>query len=216
MTDSQLRQDVLDELEFEPSVEAAHIGVTAEKGVVALTGHVPLYAQKQAALAAVRRVKGVRAVADELEVRLAHATTTADDEIARRTLAMLDWDIAVPPKAVKVLVRDGWVTLTGSVNWEFERKSAQEDVRKLDGVKGVINQIEVHPKVKADEVKAKIKAALSRHAEVEANQIRVTVTAGSKVRLEGKVDTADQRAAVQNAAWSAPGVTSVEDHLSVL
>jgi osmotically-inducible protein OsmY len=216
MTDSQLRQDILDELEFEPSVDAAHIGVTAEKGVVALTGHVSHYAQKVAALTAVRRVKGVRAVADELEVRPIHAKTTADDEIARRALAMLDWDIAVPPNSVKVLVHDGWVTLSGSVNWEFERKSAQEDVRKLDGVKGVINQIEISPKVKAEEVKAKIEAALSRHAEVEANQIKVTVTAGSNVCLEGKVDTPSRRTAVRNAAWSAPGVTSVEDRLSVV
>jgi osmotically-inducible protein OsmY len=215
MTDSQLRQDVLDELEFEPSIDAAHIGVTAEKGVVALTGHVANFSQKLAAVMAVRRVKGVRGIADEIEVRYRSSARTSDDEVAQRALMMLDWDIAVPPKAVNVLVRDGWVTLSGSVNWEFERKSAEDDVRKLDGVRGVINQIEVRPKVQPEDVKAKIEAALKRHAEIEANAIRVSVTDKSNVRLDGKVDTFEQRIAVRNAAWSAPGVSSVEDHLAI-
>jgi hypothetical protein len=114
MTDAQLRQDVLDELEFEPSIDAAHIGVTAEKGVVALTGHVANYSQKIAAVTAVRRVKGVRGIADEIEVRYLSSAKTSDDEVAQRALMMLDWDIAVPPNAVSVLVRDGWLTLSGS------------------------------------------------------------------------------------------------------
>ena len=215
MTDSQLRQDVLDELEFEPSIDAAHIGVTAEKGVVALTGHVANYCQKLAAVTAARRVKGVRGIADEIKVRYPSSAKTSDDEVAQRALTMLDWDTAVPAKAVSVLVRDGWVTLSGSVNWEFERKSAEDDVRKLDGVRGVINQIEVRPRVQPEDVKAKIEAALKRHAEVEANAIRVSVTDKSNVRLDGKVDTFEERIAVRNAAWSAPGVTSVEDHLAI-
>jgi osmotically-inducible protein OsmY len=215
MTDSQLRQDVLDELEFEPSIDAAHIGVTAEKGVVALTGHVANYSQKLAAVMAVRRVKGVRGIADEIEVRYRSSAKTSDDEVAQRALTMLDWDTAVPAKAVNVLVRDGWVTLSGSVNWEFERKSAEDDVRKLDGVRGVINQIEVRPRVQPEDVKAKIEAALRRHAEIEANAILVSVTDKSNVRLDGKVDTFEQWIAVRNAAWSAPGVTSVEDHLAI-
>jgi osmotically-inducible protein OsmY len=215
MTDAQLRQDVLDELEFEPSIDAAHIGVTAEKGVVALTGHVANYSQKIAAVTAVRRVKGVRGIADEIEVRYLSSAKTSDDELAQRAIMMLDWDIAVPPNAVNVLVRDGWLTLSGSVNWEFERKSAEDDVRKLDGVRGVINQIEVRPKVQPEDVKARIEAALKRRAEIEANAVRVSVTDKSNVRLDGTVDTFEERIAVRNAAWSAPGVTSVEDHLAI-
>lgn len=215
MTDSQLRQDVLDELEFEPSIDAAHIGVIADKGVVTVTGHTANYAQKLAAVKAVGRVKGVRAIADEIEVRYPSTKETVDDEIAQRALAVLDWDIAVPPKAVGVLVRDGFVTLTGSVHWQFEKKSAEEDVRKLSGGRAVINQIEIRPKVQAQDVKSQIEAALKRHAEVEVGGIRVSVTDGSKVRLEGKVDTLEERVAVRNAAWSARGVTSVEDHLAV-
>ena len=162
---------VLDELEFEPAIDAAHVGVTAEKGVVMLTGHVANYAQKLAAVKAAGRVKGVRALADEIEVRHFASTRVADDEIAQRALTVLDWDIAVPSKTVKVLVRDGWVTLSGAVNWDFERKSAAEDVRKLDGVLGVINQIEVHPRVEPDDVKSKIEAALKRRAELKINRI---------------------------------------------
>lgn len=215
MTDSRLRQDILAELEFEPAIEAAHIGVIVDKSVVVLTGHVASYAQKAAAVRAASRVRGVRAVADEIEVRHTATEKIVDDEIARRALAILDWDLAVPPGAVSLLVRDGFVTLTGQVNWQFERTSAEEDVRKLSGVRGVINQIEVRPKVQAADVKSKIEAALRRRAEVEAGDIQVSVTDGSNVCLEGKVETLEERIAVRNAAWSAPGVTAVEDHLKV-
>lgn len=214
-TDSQLRQDVLDELEFEPSIDAAHIGVTAEKGVVTLTGHVANYVQKLAAIKAAGHVKGARAIADEIQIRHTPSKRAADDEIAQRALTILDWDIAVPLRTVKVLVRDGWVTLSGAVNWDFERMSAADDVRKLDGVRGVINQIQVHPKVEPEDVKAKIEAALKRRADLEINKIQVSVTDRSNVCLKGNVDTLEQRIAVRNAAWSAPGVTSVEDHLTI-
>ena len=211
MSELQLRQGVVDELEFEPSVDAAHIGVAVEKGVVTLTGHVASYAEKQAAIVAVRRVKGVRAIAEEIEVRYPSDKKTSDDEIAKRVIDILSWDTMVPSGSIQVMVRDGWVTLTGSVDWNYQKKQAEEDVRKLSGVSGVINTVEIEPSVQPDDVKQKIEKALKRHAEIEANAIRVTVHERNKVTLEGKVDSWAERHAVENAAWSAPGVKSVED-----
>jgi osmotically-inducible protein OsmY len=211
----QLRQDVLDELEFEPSVNAAHIGVAVEAGVVTLSGHVGSYAEKMAAVAATRRVKGVQAIADEIEVRYASDRKTADDEIAKRAVDILGWDTMVPSGSIQVMVRDGWVTLSGSADWFYQKKVAEEDVRKLTGVRGVINNIEIKPHAKADDVKRRIEDALKRHAEVEAKAIRVTVRDNDRVLLEGKVDNWNERYAAENAAWSAAGVRSVEDRITV-
>jgi osmotically-inducible protein OsmY len=215
MSELQLRQDVLDELEFEPSINAAHIGVAAENGVVTLSGHVSTYAEKTTAVAAARRVRGVRAIADEIEVRYPSGKKTADDEIAKRAVDILGWDTMVPSGAIQVTVRDGSLILTGKVDWYYQKKAAEDAVRKLSGVRGVVNNIEIKPHVKAEDVKRKIEDALKRHAEVEAKAIRVTVTANDKVLLEGKVDNWDERFAVENAAWSAPGVRSVEDRLAI-
>ena len=213
MSELQLRQDVVDELEFEPSVDAAHIGVAVDKGVVTLTGHVASYAEKQAAIAAVRRVKGVRAIAEEIEVRYPLDKKTSDDEIAQRAIDILGWDMMVPSDSIQVMVHNGWVTLTGNVDWHYQKKQAEEDVRKLSGVRGVTNTIEIKPSVQAEDVKRKIEEALKRHAEIEASAIRVTVRERNKVLLEGKVGSSDERNAVENAAWSAPGVKSVEDRM---
>jgi osmotically-inducible protein OsmY len=213
MSELQLRQDVVDELEFEPSVDAAHIGVAVDKGVVTLTGHVASYAEKQAAIAAVRRVKGVRAIAEEIEVRYPLDKKTSDDEIAQRAIDILGWDTMVPSDAIQVMVHNGWVTLTGSVDWYYQKKHAEEDVRKLSGVRGVTNTIEIKPSAQAEDVKRKIEEALKRHAEIEASAIQVTVRERNKVILEGKVGSWDERHAVENAAWSAPGVKSVEDRM---
>ena len=170
MSDLQLRQDVLDELGYEPSVEAAHIGVVVDKGVVTLAGHVASYAEKQTAIAAVRRIKGVRAIADEIEVRSPSDKKTPDDEIAKRAIDILGWDTMVPSGSIQVMVRDGCVTLTGSVEWHYQKKKAEEDVRKLSGVRGVINAIEIEPSVQAEDVKRKIEEALKRHAAIESKQ----------------------------------------------
>lgn len=214
MSDLDLRQDVLDELEFEPRIDAAHIGVTSDRGVVTLTGFVSNYAQKLAAAEAARRVKGVKAIANDIEVRYPSEKKTSDDQIARRAVDVLAWDVLVPDQSIQVTVSNGWVTLAGTVHWYYEKKAAEEDVRKLSGVRGVFNQIEIKPRVKAEDVKRKIDEALKRHAEVEARGIRVTVH-NDTVLLEGKVDNWDERFAVENAAWSAPGVRSVEDKLAV-
>jgi osmotically-inducible protein OsmY len=211
----QLRKNVLDELEFEPSVNAANIGVAVEAGVVTLSGHVGSYAEKTTAVAAARRVKGVQAIADEIEVRYAFYKKTNDDEIAKRAVNILGWDTMVPSGSIQVMVRDGWVSLSGAVDWYYQKKVAEEDVRKLSGVRGVINNIQITPHVKADDVKRKIEDALKRHAEVEAKAIRVTVRDNDRVLLEGKVDNWNERHAIENAAWSAAGVRSVEDRTTV-
>lgn len=210
----QLRQDVLDELEFEPSVNAAHIGVVAEQGVVTLTGYVNSYPQKLSAITAARRVKGVQAIADEIEVRYPSDVQTADDEIARRASDVLRWD-SVLPGGLQVLVRDGWITLTGSVDWYYHKMAAEGDVRNLAGVRGVINNIEIKPRVKAENIRKKIEDALKRHAEVEAKAIKVIVRDDSSVVLEGKVDNWEERHAVEQAAWAVAGVRSVEDRLKI-
>jgi osmotically-inducible protein OsmY len=214
MKDTELRQDVIDELEFEPSIDAANIGVAVDGGVVTLTGHVSNYAEKLAAEAAARRVKGVRAIAQEIEVRYPGTARTSDDELAKRALNALRWDVTVPDETIKLTVSKGLVTLTGEVSWYYQKSAAESAVRKLAGVIGVLNDITIKPRAQASDVKRKIEDALKRHAEVEAKAIRVNVL-GDKVMLEGKVDNWDERAAVENAAWSAPGVRLVEDHLRV-
>ena len=215
MNELRLRDDILDELAYEPIVDPAHIGVAVDQDVVTLTGHVGSYAQKLAALSAVRRVKGVHGIADEIEVRYSSGEKTSDDEIASRAINVLSWDSVVPSNAIQVTVRDGLVTLTGKVDWYYQKSSAERDVRKLSGVRSVVNNIEIEPHAKAENVKRKIEDALKRHAEVEAKDIRVTVRDDSEVLLEGKVQSWDEKVAVENAAWSAPGVKNVRDQLTI-
>ena len=215
MNELKLRNDILDELVYEPIVDAAHIGVAVDQNVITLTGHVGSYAQKLAAVAAARRVKGVHGIADEIEVVDPAQARTSDDELAQRAVNMLSWDSVVPGEAIQVTVHDGLVTLTGKVNWQYQKSSAERGVRRLSGVRGVINNIEIEPHARAENVKGKIEAALKRHAEVEAGEIRVTVRDDSEVLLEGKVQSWDEKVAVENAAWSAPGVKNVRDRLVV-
>src|SRR6187401_47359 len=155
MNDLQLRQAVIAELEFEPVADAAHIGVAAEKGVVTLSGHVSRYAEKVAAIAAARRVKGVRGVADEIEVRSPFEKSTSDDEIAKRAINVLEWDTLVPNE-IQVTVRDGWLTLTGIADWYYQKVTAEEDVHRLTGVRGVTNNIEIKPRAHDGDIKRKI------------------------------------------------------------
>jgi hyperosmotically inducible protein len=215
MTDAQLRQDITDELEFDPSFSGEHIAVAVDKGVVTLGGHVNSYAEKLAAIAATRRVKGVHAIAENIEVHRPYQKATSDDQIAKRACDILNWDVLVPTDAVDVLVHDGWVTLSGNVNWHFEKTSAEDDVRKLSGVRGITNMIAIKPRIDPANVKGKIDSALKRHAEVDANAISVSIQNGNKVVLEGVVDSWGERRAVEDTAWSVPGVTSVEDRLTV-
>jgi osmotically-inducible protein OsmY len=215
MSDSALRQDIIDELEFEPRVNAAHIGVAVENGVVTLSGHVGSYAEKLAAEKAAKRVKGVHAIAEKIEVRCPSDKKTADDEIASRAVNILRWSAVVPPDSVMIKVQDGWVRLSGEVNWQFQRSAAEAEIRRLSGVTGVINGITIKPRVQPVDIKRKIEAALKRHAEIEAQGIRVTVEDGGRVGLEGYVHDWREREAATDAAWSAPGVVRVDDRLRI-
>lgn len=214
MKDTELRQDVLDELEFEPSIDAADIGVAVENGTITLTGHVPTYAQKRTAETVVKRVNGVRAIAQEIEVRPIGTHLTADDEIAKRAVSSLGWNSAVPKNAIQVKVETGLVSLTGKVKWHFEKQAAEQAVRHLAGVKGVANLIEIIPSASPSDVRKRIEEALRRDSELEAKRIQVRVD-DRKVTLDGKVRTWAERDAAERAAWAAPGVSYVVDHISI-
>lgn len=214
MGDLDIRQDVLEELDFEPSVDAANIGVAVEKGVVTLTGHVGSSAEKMAAEAAARRVRGVRAIAEEMEVRYPERKKHADDEIASRAVDIIAWDIALPEDAIGVTVQRGWVTLTGEVRWHFQRTAAENAVKKLGGVVGVDNQLTISPVASASDIRSHIENALRRNAEIDAGGIIIEVS-GGKVILEGKVRAWNERNVAERAAWSVSGVTVVENHIAI-
>ncbi len=215
MDDKGLRDEVIKELEFEPSIDAAHIGVAVEKGIVTVSGHVSTLAEKTAVEEAVRRVRGVRALAQEIEVRSPSDKKTTDDEIATRAMDIISWDATIPADSVQVKVQHGWITLTGELDWQYQKRAAEDDVCKLTGVKAVLNQIKLRPGVSAPDIKHRIESALHRRANVEAQAIKVRVHNG-KVVLEGTVHSLDERHAVEHAAWSAPGVVSVETLLTVV
>jgi osmotically-inducible protein OsmY len=217
LNDKQLRQDLLAELDFEPSIDSADIGVAVENGVVTLTGHVPSFAQKLAAERAAWRVKGVKAIAQELQVRIPSDKKDNDDEIAKRALSVLAWNSSVPAGSVHVKVQAGLVTLLGQVNWNYQRVAAESSVRKLSGVVGILNNIALAPEqtVQPTEVKRRIADALKRHAELEAGRIQVTVRDSGVVSLDGEVNNWDERDAAERAAWCVPGVRTVEDHLRI-
>lgn len=213
MNDKQLRQSVMDELEFEPSIDASDIGVLAENGVVTLNGHVPLYAHKVAAERAAWRVRGVKAVVQDIQVRY-NGMAPNDEQIAQRAVDLLRWDGTIPDQ-VHVSVSDGWITLSGEVDWQYQRRNAELDLRSMTGVLGISNNITLKPVAKVAAVKDRIEDALKRSAELEARQIRVDISENGAVTLSGFVDNWSERKAVERAAWSAPGVKSVRDQLSI-
>jgi osmotically-inducible protein OsmY len=215
MNDKELRQNVIDELDFEPSIDSAHIGVSAENGVITLSGHVSTYMEKVEAERAVWRVKGVKAIAEEIEVRLAWDKKVSDDEIAKRAIGIMAWNSFIPDDAVKVVVRDGWVTLSGQVNWNYQREAAAREVRKLSGVLGLVNNITLAPAAQKVDIRQRVLDALKRHADVEASRISVDVEPGGSVKLSGQVDDWEERRAVERAVWSAPGVHSVVDNIRI-
>jgi osmotically-inducible protein OsmY len=213
-SDLQLRQNVLDELDFEPAVDAVHIGVAVHAGIVTLSGFVESYAEKLAAERAVRRVKGVKAIAEEIEVRLPSDKKTADDEIAQRAVSILRWWVGVPAERISVTVEKGIVTLTGNVEAAFERADAEAAIHRLSGVVGIINLIRVGAPVDAGAIRQKIQKALHRNAQLDASRITIE-TSGSRVVLRGKVNAWHERDLAEQAAWAAPGVSEVEDHIQV-
>ena len=212
MSDLSRRQTILDELEFEPGVDAAHIGVAVEDGIVTLTGHVKSYTEKLLAEEAARRIKGVRGIAQEITVRRANDKKGADDQIAQRALRILTWSAAVPDDAFQVKVDNGWMTLRGMVDWRFQKDAAEEAVRHLSSIVGLTNLIVVRPHASTDDIRKRIEDHLRRNA--RAQGISVGVTDG-KVVLSGSVGSWTERKIAETAAWAVPGVTGVDDQLTI-
>ena len=214
-TDSQLQQDVMDELQWEPRVDHANIGVAATDGVITLSGFASSYAEKIAAEKAARRIKGVRGLAEEIEVRLPSQAKTADPEIAKRIADIFDWSAMIPNNKIAVKVEHGWVTLTGMVDGHFQRKSAVDFASRISGVKGVSNQITVKAAASPLDVKDRIMAAFRRNADLDASSITVSAD-GNTVRLGGQVHAWYERQIAERAAWSAPGVDRIEDNIMLV
>ena len=215
MTDIDIRQSVLDALEFEPSIDAASIGVAVDNGIVTLTGHVTTYAQKLKAEELAMAVHGVKGIAQEIEVRLVGTHRTADDEIARQILDVLRWSASLPVDVIKVKVQSGWVTLSGTVEWNYQRESALRAIRDMAGVKGVTNAILIAAKASPADIRDRIVNALKRQAELDMQNIRVEVSEGA-VTLEGRVHSLTERRVAEQAVWAVPGIREVRDRLSVV
>jgi len=212
--DSNLQRAVLAALNWEPSVVAAHIGVTAQDGVVTLSGHVDSFVQKHAAEDAARRVKGVRAVAGDLDVQLAFDHQRTDDEIAAAAVERLSWDVAVPNDTIRLEVDHGWVTMTGQVTWHFQKEAAEQALRPLAGVVGISDQIVIAPRVSASNISDDIMHALHRSWFFDPHTITVTAQGGD-IRLTGTASSWHDRQVAAETAWAAPGATSVENDIRV-
>lgn len=213
-TDLQLRNDVSAELEWDPSINASQIGVAVKDGVVTLTGHLDTYAEKHAAERAAQRVRGVRGIAVEVDVKLDAGHKRSDSEIAAAAESAFKWHALIPEDQIQVKVEKGWITLMGEVRWDYQRREAEKAARSLIGVVGVSNAITLKPVTNPANIASRIHDALTRHADEEAKHIEVIVK-DAKVILRGKVDSWAERSAANAAAWSAPGVTSVVNELAV-
>ena len=214
-TDAQLQSDVMAELKWDPSVNSAQIGVEVKNGVVTLSGHVDKYGEKWAAERAAHKVTGVKALAVELDVNLLGANNRSDADITRTAETVLEWTTNWPKDHFKVTVEKGWVTLSGEVDYEYQRRLASSSVRHLMGVTGVSNQISIKSNLTSNSVKSDIEAALKRRALIDAQEIMVTVI-GSKVTLTGVVHSWSERDMVNDSVWNTPGVTDVNDNIFVI
>lgn len=214
MTDLELKQHIENALEWEPSFDAADVGVTVEHGVVTLRGDVASYAARATAERTALRVYGVTGMANELRVRLDNDSHRTDTEIAQAAVNSLSWNTTVPKNRVTVLVTNGWVTLKGALDWQYQKEAAARAVRDIVGVRGVTNLVSVAPHVTPADVKAKIEAAFKRSAEIDARRVEVATQEG-KVTLSGHVRSWGEREEAERAAWAAPGVTQVDDRLAV-
>lgn len=213
-SDQQIQKDVLAELQWDARVTPNEIGVIVKEGVITLTGWVDSYTKRWAAEEAARRVRGVKAVANDIEVQLLPGAERTDGDLAAATVRALEWDAFIPPGQVTATVSQGWVTLKGEVEWRFQAEDAERVVRRLAGVKGVTNLIMVKPRITASELKQKIEQALVRSAELDADQILVEVQ-GGRVTMKGTVRTWTEREEAERQAWLAPGVIAVDNRVNV-
>lgn len=213
-SDSDIERDVKEELSWDPDLDASDIAVSVKAGVVTLTGFVKSYTDKYEAEAAAKRVAGVVAVANDIEVRVPSIDERPDPEIARDAVAAVKSQLPVSSERIKIVVKNGWITLEGDVEWQYQRSTAENAVRRIKGVKGVSNQIKIKPQAQPREIKRKIQEAFLRNAEVDSNRI-IVETDGSVVTLKGTVRSWIEREEAERAAWAAPGVTSVIDQIVV-
>lgn len=215
MTDRELKQHVENALEWDPSFDAAAIGVSVDGGVVTLRGDVGSYAARSAAERVALRVYGVKAIANDLTVQLVTGFERNDTDIAHAAVTALAWNAVIPQDRVTLTVSNGWLTLTGILDWQYQKEAAARTVRDLTGVKGVTNSITVKPHVQAGDVQAKIEAAFKRSAEIDARRVSVTTRDG-KVTLDGHVRSWAERQEAERVAWAAPGVSQVDDRITVV
>jgi osmotically-inducible protein OsmY len=214
MTNDQLRNEVQHALKWSPEVEDRHITVSADEGAVTLSGYVPSFFQKTRAVATAEHVYGVKAVADEVEVRLHDAFSREDSDIAKSVAHILAWNTVLASQHIQAKVSNAHVTLTGEVDWNYQREEAGHLVERVLGVKSVVNRVTVKPRVAASQVEKQITGALARHAALDARLVHVT-TSGSKAVLTGHVHSLNEDRVAKNAAWQAQGITEVEDHLLI-
>jgi osmotically-inducible protein OsmY len=213
-SDRDIERDVKEELQWNPDLDASNIAITVKEGVVTLAGFAKSYTDKYEAEAATKRVAGVSGVANDLEVRLPSFDERPDPDIARDAVAFLKSQLPISSERIKVVVKNGWVTLEGQVEWQYQKNSAENAVRRIKGVKGVSNMILLKPRAEPSEIKKKIQEAFKRNAEVDADRIKVEAN-GSEVVLKGTVRSWIEREEAERVAWSAPGVTQVEDRIVV-
>jgi len=213
-SNKDLRKQVLDELDWEPSIDSADLGVAVKEGVVTLSGHVPSYAQKRTAERAVLRLSGVKGIANEIEVRLPSDHKRSDADLAQTAIDALERNVQIPMDTLKVTVDDAWITLDGVVNWDYQRKRAERTLRYLTGIKGVTNHLRVKERATPGDLRQRIKRALERRIDEEASRISVSVEEDI-VTLSGTVPSWTDRNDIEDAVWAAPGVTNVKNKLTV-